>query len=68
MGAKSLFLSLKRWQAKQNSSCCKKCEVFASEVAWELRNWKFVYLEFCDLFSLHVNAREKPSASSWSTS
>lgn len=68
LGAKHLSLSLKRQQAKQNSSFCKKCEVLASEMAWELRNWEFAYLEFCDLFSLHANVREKPSVSNWSTS
>lgn len=37
-GVKRLSLSLKRQRAKQNSSFCKKCEVLASEMAWELRN------------------------------
>lgn len=38
LGAKCLFMTLKRQQAKQKSAFCKKLEVLASEMAWELMN------------------------------
>lgn len=39
VGAKCLSMTLKRQQAKQKSTFCKKLGGLAFEMAWELVNW-----------------------------
>lgn len=53
VGAKCLSMTLKRQQAKQKFTFCKKLEILAVEMAWELMNW-VLYIWTSVTFSFKV--------------